>query len=69
MKMDLPLSVVIDITFNQARQLLDCSRETRPKAASIIRQFVGAVPLNQRRHIKSTLRDAVAHYRFFQGVR
>tara|TARA_R110000868_G_scaffold139147_2_gene353889 strand:+ start:734 stop:937 length:204 start_codon:yes stop_codon:yes gene_type:complete len=67
--MDLPLSVVVDIAFNSAKQLVECSRETRPKAASIIRQFVGAAPQNQRRHIRSALRDAVAHYRFFGGLR
>ena len=69
MKMDLPLSVVVGIAFNSARELVECSRESRPKAANIIRQFIGAAPQNQRRHIKSALRDAVAHYRFFKGVR
>jgi len=63
MKMDLPLSVVVDMTFNAAQRLVECGPGSRKSAARIIQQFIGAAPKHQRGHLKANLKDAVAHAR------
>ena len=63
MILDIPLSVVIDVAFNSARRLVECSRQYRPVAAKNIRQLIHGAPVYDRRPIKEALKDAVAHHR------
>ena len=69
MKFNLPISVVSDIIFNSARRLVECSKSVRPVAARNVREFILAAPANMQGDIKNSFRDAVAHYRFFKGVK
>jgi len=63
MILDLPLSVVVDITFNSAQRLVECSPQYRRVAARNIRQLIHGAPVYDRSLIKENLKDAVAHHR------
>lgn len=69
MKMDLPLSVVVDIAFNAAERLVECSKDYRPIAARNIRQLIHGAPKYDRSLIKECLKDAVVHCRKYGRVK
>lgn len=63
MKMDLPLSVVVDIVFLLKRRQMECSELVKPNANKSIEKFTAAALGRDRDYVDLALADAEIHYR------